>query len=124
MVNYFYRFLGNSVVGFFGYTKMMALLKENKGTTVCNHLIVDDIVSFIFLAKNHEESWTHALSVKQMSREEQEKWENHKTLATPEKKAQYAPVTPRFNKKTKRKFGVSVVNEGGVEYYAAVKKNW
>ena len=66
---------------------MMALLKENKGTTVWNYLTVDDLVKCFFLVKNHEESWTHAFNVKRMGRKEQEKWANHKTLATPEEKA-------------------------------------
>ena len=120
----FYKFVGNYVVGAFGYTKMMALLKENKSTSVWDHLTMDDLVNLIFIVKNHKLSWAHAFNVKHTSREEQEKYANHNTLTTPEERVTYAPKTARFIKRIKRSFGMSVVNEEGVKYYAAAKKKW
>ena len=108
----------------FGYTKMMALLKENKGSSVWNFLNIDDLVNSIFAVKNHENSWVCAFDVKGMSREEQDKCAAHKTLGTPEERMKYAPITTEFNRNTKREFGMSMMSEEGHKFYVIAKKNW
>ena len=70
VIDRFHHFVGYYVVGAFGYTKMTALLKENKGSSVWDHLTIDDLVNSILIVKNHEDSWLHNFYVKRMPREE------------------------------------------------------
>ena len=112
------------MVGIFGYTKMMALLKENKGSSVWNCLNIDNLVKSIFNIKNHNDSWACAFDMKGIGREEQEKYVAYKILSTPEERMKYAPITTKFKKNTKREFGKSMVSEEGHKYYAMAKKNW
>ena len=65
----FHHFIAHYVVAAFGYTKMMAVLKENKGCSVWDFLTIDDLVNFIFIIKNQEDSWTCAYEINIMDRE-------------------------------------------------------
>ena len=85
-----------------GHTKMMAKLKERKGSTVWDHFTIDDLVYSIFLLKNHEDNWSRNFELKRMDLSEQEKYKKHKTLFTADERARYAPKNPRFNKKRKQ----------------------
>ena len=52
----FHHFIAHYVVAAFGYTKMMALLKENKGSSVWDFVTIDDLVNSIFIIKNQEDT--------------------------------------------------------------------
>ena len=52
----FHHVIGHYVVGAFGYINMMALLKENKGSSVWNYLHIDNLVDSIFIVKNRKDS--------------------------------------------------------------------
>ena len=43
----FHHFIAHYVVAAFGYTKMMTLLKDNKGSCVWDFLTVDDLVNYL-----------------------------------------------------------------------------
>ena len=120
----FHHFIAHYVVAAFGYTKMMALLKENKGKSVWNFLSIDNLVNSIFIIKNQQASWTRAYNVNIMDREEKQKYASYKTLDTPEDRIKYAPIEPKFKRKTKREFGKSLVSTEGHNFYSRTKKNW
>ena len=83
------------MVGAFAYTNMMAIFKENKGSSVWNYLNTDNLVSFIFIIRNHKDSWVCAFDVTGMAMDEQEKYTAHKPLGTPKERKKYAHITRR-----------------------------
>ena len=74
---------------------MMALLKENKGSSVRNFLNIDDLVNSIFIVRNYEDSWACAFDLKGIAMDEQEQCTTHKPPGTPQERKKYAPITRR-----------------------------
>ena len=57
-INSFHKFVAKYVVGTYGYTNMMARLKEDKGSCVWDYLTIDDLINpyaraFILLQPGH-----------------------------------------------------------------------
>ena len=81
----FNHFITFFVVPAVGHTKIMAKLKERKGSTVWDHFTIEDLVYSNFLLKNHEDSWSRNFELKRMDLSEQEKYKKHKILLTADK---------------------------------------
>ena len=110
----FHHFIAHYVVAAFGYIKMMTLLKNNKGYSVWDFITIDDLVNSIYIVKNQEDAWSRAYEINIMDRQEQQKYAAYKTLDTAEERKKYAPLKPKFKRKTtKREFGKSMVSKEG-----------
>ena len=119
----FHHFIAYYVVTAFGYTKMMTLLKDNKGCSVWDFNTIDDMVNSIYIVKNQEDAWSRSYEINKMDKLEQQKYAAYKTLETEEERKKYSPIKPKFKRTTtKREFGKSMVSKEGQIFYQKAKK--
>jgi len=70
-----------------GMTNMKAMLKDDKGSTVWEHITLEELAYPMFVIKNWEEVWRQMNEVRVMEPEERAKYyKEYKTLETTEKR--------------------------------------
>ena len=65
-----------------GIDRLKTLMKQRKGTTVLDHVSVEDFIYPAFIPKNQEKAWSHTIKIATMDEEEREKFRDYnRTIA-------------------------------------------
>ena len=70
-------------------------MQKHKGTTVLDHVSVEDFIHPAFIFKNQEKKWSQDIKIAAMNEEEREKFRYYKRLykdLVPDDREKYAPI--------------------------------
>ena len=70
-------------------------MKQHKGTTVLDHISVEDFIYPAFVLKNQEKNWSQDIKIAALDEEERKKFGDYKGLykdLSPEDREKYVPI--------------------------------